>query len=185
MIGESGRWLQKLGAALLLTQCLLLAGCLPPAFTAISLVGDGISYVFTGRSVTDHGISIAMKEDCALFRFVKGGKVCRPMKKDDPLYDMVFSAVEPEAKPAAEPARYLVMVPSLNNRVLAEFARDLMQPRIVSMFTSRRENETYYHLVTGPVAKSEIPAAEAAFRHAGFTDVWSARMYPNAPAANP
>ncbi|NKB48572.1 MAG: hypothetical protein GKS02_04305 [Alphaproteobacteria bacterium] len=66
------------GPALVLPM-LLLTGCaLPPAVTVASLVLDGVSYVSTGKSTTDHAISALADEDCALLRVVDGKEVCDP-----------------------------------------------------------------------------------------------------------
>lgn len=69
-----------------------LSGCAVPAAVSIaSYAADGASLVSTGRSVSDHGISILLQQDCALFRFVRGRAVCKPMKKDDLVYDVAFA----------------------------------------------------------------------------------------------
>jgi hypothetical protein len=56
------------------------AGCapiLPPAVMIASQAIDGISYITTGKSGTDHILSAALEEDCALHRVVTGGAVCQ------------------------------------------------------------------------------------------------------------
>ena len=69
-----------------------LSGCAVPAAVSIaSYAADGASLVSTGRSVSDHGISILLQQDCALFRFVRGRAVCKPMAKDDLVYDVAFA----------------------------------------------------------------------------------------------
>ncbi len=61
----------------------LLGGCaVPPAIQMASLVADGFSYVATGKSVTDHGISMVAGEDCAVFRAVKDEAICREEGQD-------------------------------------------------------------------------------------------------------
>ncbi len=56
-------------AATAVAAALGLAGCgVPLVITAGSLAGDGISYAASGKSLTDHYISHAMEEDCALHR---------------------------------------------------------------------------------------------------------------------
>lgn len=58
---------------------LFLVGCaLPPAVTLASFVADGVSYVATGKSTTDHAISAVVGQDCALARVVSGEAVCDP-----------------------------------------------------------------------------------------------------------
>ena len=50
-----------------------LSGCfvLPPAVQFASLALDGISYMSTGKSVSDHAISAFTNKDCALHRALK------------------------------------------------------------------------------------------------------------------
>ena len=72
-----GSNLRVLGSALLMAFCL--AGCgLPPAINVASFIADGISYVATGKSTTDHAISAVVGEDCALIRVVEEKAVCNP-----------------------------------------------------------------------------------------------------------
>jgi hypothetical protein len=55
-------------------------GCapiLPPAVMIASQAIDGISYLTTGKSGTDHILSAALEEDCAIHRVVTGGAVCQ------------------------------------------------------------------------------------------------------------
>jgi len=55
-----------------------LSGCvLPPAVSVAGMLLDGISYVATEKSVNDHVLSEAMESDCAVWRAVKDGLVCR------------------------------------------------------------------------------------------------------------
>ena len=68
------RWVALAGMAL--GMALGTSGCaLPPIVTAASVAADIFSYGETGKSVTDHGISLVMKQDCALLRAFKGA-VC-------------------------------------------------------------------------------------------------------------
>jgi hypothetical protein len=56
---------------------MLLSGCaVPLPFQIASWALDGISYIATEKSVTDHGISIVAQKDCALFRVVQGDEIC-------------------------------------------------------------------------------------------------------------
>lgn len=58
---------------------ILLGGCaVPPALTLASLAADGVSYVATGKSTTDHALSAIAQEDCALVRAVKEEAICVP-----------------------------------------------------------------------------------------------------------
>ncbi len=67
--------------ALTIVALLGLAGCaMPPAVSIASFALDGISYLATGKSVSDHALSIVTQQDCAMWRLVKEGDpraVCR------------------------------------------------------------------------------------------------------------
>ena len=81
---------------------LVLAGCaLPPAVSVASLVLDGVSYITTGKSPTDHAISAFANEDCALLRVVEDKEICDPdgevlfaMVRVDEAYNYAY--VDPE-----------------------------------------------------------------------------------------
>ncbi|PHS78359.1 MAG: hypothetical protein COB59_07550 [Rhodospirillaceae bacterium] len=56
-----------------------LSGCIvavPPAIQLVSFALDGVSYVTTGKSVTDHAISTITAKDCAMSRILDGGDIC-------------------------------------------------------------------------------------------------------------
>ncbi len=61
-------------AALAVSGCSLLPGPVGVALLAL----DGVSYVVSKKSVSDHGISIVMQQDCALWRGVTEGRICYP-----------------------------------------------------------------------------------------------------------
>jgi len=62
---------------------LLLGGCaLPVPVQVVSWALDGFSLLTTKKSLTDHGISALAQQDCALWRGVTEGSVCR---EDDPM----------------------------------------------------------------------------------------------------
>ena len=76
------------------------AGCaLPPALTLASFAADGVSYVATGKSTTDHALSALAQEDCALVRAVKEEPICVPNSKAP----VVVAATEPPAKRHSAP----------------------------------------------------------------------------------
>ena len=65
---------------LVLLSFTALGGCglVPPAVTIASFAADALSFAVSGKSVSDHGISMVMQEDCAVLNFVKGEAVCAP-----------------------------------------------------------------------------------------------------------
>lgn len=76
---------------------LLLAACAPTPLTVFSFAADGISYVATGKAVTDHALSAALGRDCAVFRIVRG---------DPPCNDLAPQFAAPVIYPGDGPARW-------------------------------------------------------------------------------
>lgn len=75
---------------------LFLGGCgLPPAISVASWALDGVSYLATGKSVTDHAISEVAQQDCALFRVVQGLEVCETVTDETQTAEAPQSAVAP------------------------------------------------------------------------------------------
>ena len=94
---------------LLLALPMLASGCaLPPALVIASYGADGLSYLSSGKSLEDHGISTVLDEDCALHRYLIDEAVCN--KYDPPNPGFLFAQAPsgptlPEAgQPAARPA---------------------------------------------------------------------------------
>ncbi len=86
--------------ALLGGALLLLGGCgLPPAVAIGSYVVDAGSFVTTGKTATDHGISAVADEDCMLMRMLEG-PVCQPEAEYQMAEDGVLQPLAP--KPLAE-----------------------------------------------------------------------------------
>jgi len=100
------------------------AGCvLPPAFSIASFVADGISLAGSGKTITDHAISLLAHRDCRLWRLIQGKSICGadtrlvavaklppplPLRAASPGLDapapVVAIATPVEAPAAAEPA---------------------------------------------------------------------------------
>ncbi len=87
------RWL------FLAALAVVLSGCgLPPAVTVVSLVASGVSYVTTGKSVTDHGISMVLQKDCALLRGFEGDICLEPDPAEQLAASLAF-ATDPAVTP--------------------------------------------------------------------------------------
>jgi len=68
------------------TTAILLGGCaLPVPFQIASWALDGISVLVTQKSVSDHGISMIAQKDCAVWRGVVEGELCRDEIESDVL----------------------------------------------------------------------------------------------------
>ncbi len=57
---------------------LFLGACgLPLGVQIASFVADGISFVTTEKTISDHGLSMVTSQDCAVWRGFKGEEICR------------------------------------------------------------------------------------------------------------
>ena len=69
---------KKAAIGVLSVSALLITGCaVPVPFQVASWALDGISYVMTEKSMTDHGLSAVAQKDCAVWRGVTAGELCR------------------------------------------------------------------------------------------------------------
>lgn len=102
-----------------------LSGCffLPPVVSLASLALDVGSYAVSGKTMTDHGISLVADEDCALVRVFEG-QLCeenqqyefesvatlQPLPSDEP--SLLFAALPVDAENAVpQPNDPLVVLP--------------------------------------------------------------------------
>ncbi len=80
----------------LLAPLMLLAGCgLPPAVVVASYAVDGLSYMTSGKSVTDRAFSALTQRDCALHRVITEAGFCRDSGVDG-AGAVAVAAVSPE-----------------------------------------------------------------------------------------
>ncbi len=69
--------LSRLALPVVLAAALLGGGCaVPIALTVVSYGADGVSLAGTGKTATDHMISMVSTKDCALWRILRGQKIC-------------------------------------------------------------------------------------------------------------
>ncbi|MGE0154107.1 MAG: SPOR domain-containing protein [Reyranellaceae bacterium] len=65
-----------------------LAGCaLPPALVVASYAADGMLLVTSGKTSTDHMLSMVEKRDCAVWRVVKNGEICQDFADGNDPYE--------------------------------------------------------------------------------------------------
>ncbi|MEO3435344.1 hypothetical protein [Inquilinus sp. CAU 1745] len=63
--------------AMAIAGVLALGGCgLPAPVVVASYAADGVSAAATGRTVTDHALSYATGQDCAMLRLIDGVAAC-------------------------------------------------------------------------------------------------------------
>ncbi|MCZ6863022.1 MAG: SPOR domain-containing protein [Alphaproteobacteria bacterium] len=65
----------------------LLDGCaalaIPPALTAASYATDGVSYLATDKTITDHMLSDALGQNCAVWRILRGRSICKDFTPEE------------------------------------------------------------------------------------------------------
>lgn len=144
---------------MMLAACmLLLGGCaLPVPLQIASWAADGISFVMTKKSLTDHGISMVTQKDCALLRAVTEGTVCR----DDDAATMIADASQGNVDAAPVATDAVVVAPS---------AKAAVKPVAVSAFAPSdgwrspaelsTENLAAFETASGVLATEPEPAAK-------------------------
>ncbi len=66
-------------------MCFLVSACgLPPAVTIASYMVDSLLMTTSGKSSTDHLISLVSSKDCAMWRVARGDSICNPSPPGDP-----------------------------------------------------------------------------------------------------
>lgn len=82
-------------ALLALGLPLLAGGCAGAAVTAVSYGADGASYAESGKSTSDHFVSMVSKRDCAFLRMFRHQDICRdrPPGAKDP-YQVNYDTAE-------------------------------------------------------------------------------------------
>ena len=101
---------------ILIMGALLLCGCaIPVPLQIASWALDGISMLATQKSVADHGLSLLAQKDCAVWRGVTAGELCRNAISSDAM--VASDAVEAPTKPSE--TRSVSFAPSLANTSLS------------------------------------------------------------------
>ncbi len=175
---------------------LVLSGCIagiPPAVMIASYAADGVSYVATGKSVSDHAISAVAEQDCAMFRLIILEHPCRDWEHEATMVagnyedDGDWSAWRPEVQTAARgsggattvaarsgvPTRDYLVIGSFsrlaNARRMAAAHKKLKPVVVAAKVGSRR-----YYRVAAPVRLAPtLDAAKRKLARAGFRNVWA------------
>lgn len=175
-----------------------LGGCAgaPVAMTAASFAVDGMLYVGTNKSSTDHMLSAMLQQDCATFRFLSQGYVCKPV-----IVPVVRSAESvpvplPETEPSPAPAppppaplpvtaeveiaaiprlaeqRFLVVAGSFSKRGQAEAQRARLGHPEADIVAADVRGRRIHRLVLPPEDRPTALRRLAEIRAAGVGDAW-------------
>ncbi len=100
----------------------MLGGCaIPPVISVAKLAADGVLFASTGKTSTDHGLSLAVGKDCETFRVLSKEDVCQEevVARAEPVPAAVArdrAAIEAlaESEPVDGPARLAMADEALN-----------------------------------------------------------------------
>jgi hypothetical protein len=124
---------------------LILTGCgLPPALTVASTLADGISYIASGKSVSDHALSAVTEQDCAVLRLLNEREIC-------------IEYADTEA------ATVLASVPGLDTWAPVDSRTDVPRAEVtVAVLATESESVLAEPAVPEPVSTARFAAAEPA-----------------------
>lgn len=114
----------------LICSCLLLSGCGTPISSFANMALSSVTYFFTGKTTTDHGLSFMLQEDCEILRALEGD-ICRPIGNGYPKANLEVALQPLKGGPELAGARFLradgSVVVDPNRPMLAEtpLAEDL------------------------------------------------------------
>jgi hypothetical protein len=156
--------MRPLGIAVLIGLASGAAGCvLPPAFTIASFVADGLSVASTGKTVTDHAISLLAHRDCRLWRLVQGKSICGAATS------VVAVATLPKPLPLraaspgfAPPAMVASVAPAEAPVVEPAAPTPTVEPASASVEPAPQEKPTPAPVPSPPKAASSSPIATVA-----------------------
>jgi hypothetical protein len=131
-----------------LAVLLPLPGCLPPAVAVGSFVADGASFAATGKTVGDHGLSVATARDCAVIgRLLDGKPICLD-RTPDPSIPLEDHRRE----------RLFLVVGSFADRGNAEREARRLSSYGATVVRSEVNGRLLHRVVVGPVSLAQAAA---------------------------
>ena len=92
--------------AFVLCACMLLSACGTPISSFANMAVSSVSYFFTGKTTTDHGLSLVLQEDCEIIRALEG-QICRPIGNGYPEGDFEVALQPLGSSPELAEAEFL------------------------------------------------------------------------------
>jgi len=148
-----------------------LSGCVPVGFTLASYAVDGVSYVGSGKSLTDHMLSDWKGRDCATWRIIKSRPICkdftpeeiaqRKKNKESIRHDIGHAYIATNLDGIdLDDGTMRATTTKTNARVNAK-ARSVhsVSPAIVGKPAPAKANEGPVRLQPAPVKREDLPAA--------------------------
>ena len=104
----------------------LTGACAGAAVTAVSYGADGASYLETGKSTSDHFMSMVAKKDCAFWRMLRHQKICRPRDGDKDPYDVDYNAAQ--RQPSEDGVAYAPPLNAATDAPASSWTADAYKP---------------------------------------------------------
>ena len=90
---SSGRLSACIVLPLSISLCLSTGGCgVPVAVSAASYAADGGLMIVSDKTSTDHLASMVTKQDCAMWRVLRGRRICKEREGNHDPYDVDYGA---------------------------------------------------------------------------------------------
>jgi hypothetical protein len=170
-----------------LCMCAALGGCatIPLGLKIAALVGSGVSYVSTGKLLSDHALSAALDGDCRLTSALNGDRLCAASvpthatptgdvgAPSNSVTDDVPSPTPGPANPV--PDSFLVIgsfgLPENASRWQARHAQ--FEPRLYRVRRARRE---LVRVVIGPLSHATSRPLRERLSAVGIDDPWPIQL---------
>jgi hypothetical protein len=121
----------------------LLTGC--ATLKLVSLGISGISYLTTGKSLSDHAISVMTEQDCALHRVVLDEMVCRKTnKRPNHTADTQVAKITLPAEPTVLSTDNLNNNPSLSSQITAH---NTQEHHTTNHYQASKNTLEYYKVI--------------------------------------
>src|ERR1043166_5052003 len=177
---------------------ILLSGCaIPPALSIASYAIDAISYAATGKSISDHGISMAAGRDCATWRLIKGENPCKgepteianPAPVDDgqqaTLPTGEAAPLVASATPAQVPRQRYLVLGSYETRDSADEIATEFSDAKITVFEVQVSGHTSHRVVAGPLNDLEVAELQQRLVSHDGQRAWEVNQLALAPKSAP
>jgi len=155
-----------------------LSGCasIPLGAKVAALVGSGVSYVTTGKTLPDHALSSVTRQDCRMTRLVTGDWMCTTLPSIEPDPPVVADVEIPA--PSQQGGRYAVIgsFSSAGNARKWSTRFPELAPQVIAV---QIEEQTLYRVAVGPLANGASTILTDQFSLAGIENTWTMTVCPN------
>jgi hypothetical protein len=150
-----------------------------------ALVGSGVSYVSTGKLLSDHALSAALERDCRLTSALNGDRLCavsgstnaaKTGDVGDPSNPLMEDVEPPSQRPADAVADFFLVIGSFGlpeNAARWQARHAEFQPRL---YRVREKRRGLVRVVIGPLGDATSRTLRERLSTAGIDDPWPIRL---------